>query len=121
MALTLDDLSIAERWIIARRRSGLNQKAYAKQEGVSERRLKRIEAGIDPIDFENTVRRIGPTESCFILRLRAGLTQEEAAAEMKITRVWFNKMERGLEPAASLHRFWRFRDERLAQELQPAD
>lgn len=48
-------------------------------------------------------------EICLILRRRAGLTQEECADKIGVTRFWFNQMETGKVSVSDLVKFWESR------------
>lgn len=46
------------------------------------------------------------SEYCAILRRRYGFTQRELGMRIGKTRVWVNRMERGLEDCTTLLKFW---------------
>lgn len=45
-------------------------------------------------------------ERCLIARLRAGVSQTHVAAELRLSRSWVGRMERGRENTAALEQYW---------------
>ena len=84
-------LDALERLIVFRRRKGLS---------VSKEELLKI-AEVPPHPEDIT-----ESERCYILRRRLGKTQRQCAAELGISRYWFNQMEQGKAPCDTLVRYW---------------
>lgn len=49
---------------------------------------------------------LSDAERCLIYRRRLGVTQQEVANALKVSRFWVNAMERGRENCARLTEFW---------------
>lgn len=50
---------------------------------------------------------LSDAERCLIYRRRLGITQQEVANSLGISRFWVNAMERGRENCARLIEFWK--------------
>ena len=100
-----DSLTDGEQLFLRRRREGWNQAQAAAhmQVTIDQYRLKEHdELKIDsPLWPEPT-----GAEKCVIYRRRAGMTQKDVAAAIGRSRLWVNRMERGLEDATPLVCFW---------------
>lgn len=100
-------LTRGERLFIWRRRKGINQEHAAY----------RFKVHVDIYrDWERDKREkdqpsmnagsLSISETCVILRRRAGMTQRELADKMEITRLWVIQMEDGVAPIDRLRRYW---------------
>ena len=49
---------------------------------------------------------LGPHEWCRVMRWRAGKFQWQVAEDLKLTRSWVNRMEKGLENCDTLLWYW---------------
>lgn len=70
------------------------------------------------VDYENEKRdvpkklvpkmhKLSDIEECVLKRRRCHMTQDEVAVELGLSRLWVNRMEKGIEPADRLIAFWR--------------
>lgn len=106
--ITLRQLTQHEKLRLWRGRLGLTQEAAGLRFGVSGWTYGEMERGEIPIP---TYAWRGPFEVqdhefCLLSRLRSGMTQEEVAAELSVSRIWVNKMESGRVGCSALVRFW---------------
>jgi hypothetical protein len=62
----------------------------------------------DKLALPRKIKSVTPTmnERCVLLRLRNSLTQRNVADRLGCTRLWVNRMERGLAPCRQLVEFW---------------
>lgn len=111
-SLVVDGLTCGERLLIARRRSGESQENIARRHGITRNVYGRIER--DDEDFRAGIAtpelgELTDDEKCLLLRRRSGLTQEECAEYLGVTRFWFNQMETGKVSCSDLVKFWESR------------
>lgn len=102
----LDCLTSGERWLITRRRLGLNQAQMSKKFGWSATKYKRIEWDEQEAFGAPEVNELSDGEKCHLYRRRSGMLQRQVARDLGVSRLWVNKMERGLAPADQLLWFW---------------
>jgi len=99
-----------ERLRIWRERAGLNQLQAADRLGLTYREYLALEKGRAPATrLRISLPRAGSLsrgEECLIMRLRAGKTQAQVAAEIGCCRRWVMLMERGEAPADTLVWYW---------------
>lgn len=98
--ITLTD---RERCLIQRRRDSMTLEKAAEKQGIHRNTLlNRENRGDVKVDhFEPT-----QTELAFISRRRLGMTQQECADLLGVSRFWFNQMELGKVPNEALLKFW---------------
>lgn len=104
-------LTRGERIFLARRRNRESQEVAAACALVSRMQYQRAELDVDPRPVPSP-RAIRPTplEELVILRRRSGLTQDEVAHSLGLSRQWVNKMELGKIEATRLQEFWERRE-----------
>lgn len=105
-------LTVGEALLIARRRSGESQETVARRLGVTRNVYGRIERDDEDVTSGIQLPELGELtqeEICLLLRRRAGLTQEECADKISVTRFWFNQMETGKVSSSELVKFWESR------------
>lgn len=111
-SLNIQGLTDGEKLLIARRRSGESQETIARRHGITRNVYGRIER--DDEDFRASIAipelgELADDEKCLLLRRRSGLTQEECAEDLGVTRFWFNQMEMGKVSCSELVKFWESR------------
>ena len=92
--------------LIWRRRKRLNQREAARALQVSLDSYREWEGDLRAGQPRKLIRELTAAERCVIARRRSKRTQKEVAASLGVTRVWVNRMERGLEGAEVLRDFW---------------
>jgi len=98
-----------ESLLLWRRRKNLSQVEAAKEYGVHPDRYREWEADKRTIDQPRRhLGQLKPHEVCFLLRRRAGKTQQEVAAAIGCTRLWVIRMEGGKAPVERLVEYWGF-------------
>ena len=106
--LTIERLTAGETLLLARRRSGESQEKCADGYGLTRNSYGKFER--DEETHTNIkipeLNELTDAEKCLILRRRSGLTQDECAEKIGITRFWFNRMEVGKADASSLVAYW---------------
>lgn len=107
-SIDVKGLTAGETLLIARRRSGESQEKWADRHGVTRNFYGRVERDEEtcasmPIP---ELDELTSAEKCLILRRRSGLTQEECAEKIGVTRFWFNQMEIGKVETPVLVEFW---------------
>jgi DNA-binding XRE family transcriptional regulator len=105
----LEGMTVGERLLIARRRSNESQETVARQLGLTRNVYGRLERDDEDLHSGISLPELGELsqeEICVLLRRRAGLTQEECADKIGVTRFWFNQMETGKVSCADLVKFW---------------
>lgn len=104
----IERLTAGETLLLARRRSGESQEKCADRYGLTRNAYGKFER--DDETYTNIkipeLNELTDAEKCLILRRRSGLTQDECAEEIGITRFWFNRMEVGKVDASSLVAYW---------------
>jgi len=100
-----NDLSRAEKLIIARRRAGLTLAAAARRHKTDVDTYRTWEQGGRGAPTP-AVGRVAEHEICFILRLRRELTLADLAPKLGVCRYWLHRMENGSAPAAQLVKYW---------------
>jgi len=111
-SLNIQGLTDGERLLIARRRSGESQETIARRHGITRNVYGRIERDDEEFRAGIALPELGELtddEKCLLLRRRSGLTQEECAEYLGVTRFWFNQMETGKVPCSDLVKFWESR------------
>lgn len=111
-AFDIEGMSVGERLLIARRRSGESQETVARRFGLTRNSYGRVERDDEDLCAGISLPELGELtqdEVCLILRRRAGLTQEECAEKIGVTRFWFNQMETGKVSVTDLVKFWESR------------
>jgi len=102
-------LTVGEKLILARRRAGLGQSVFAQRYNASRNRYGEWERDEEPLPSCHKtpeIKDMSVLEECFILRRRAGLTQEQCAEEIGVSRFWYNQMEMGTAAAGELLKYW---------------
>ena len=103
--MKISDLTLGERYQIARRRLGESQSAAAERLEVTLYRYRKIEA--DAIKAKPVkLGKLQPYEICFIKRTRAKLEVRELAAALDCTPWWLTQMEYGRQPCTALVEHW---------------
>jgi transcriptional regulator with XRE-family HTH domain len=95
-----------ERLWLYRIRMKLTQRQRAEALGVKVDRYRDWETGVVTKDMPITTLIVTPTEMCRLRRRREGMTQQEVADAMGVSRLWVLKMERGEAPSGRLINFW---------------
>jgi DNA-binding transcriptional regulator YiaG len=72
---------------------------------VPRRRYGEMEAD-GQIELEQDVLPLTANEECYLLRKRSGLTQEQVAEQIGVTRYWLNQIELGKAASDKLEAFW---------------
>lgn len=104
-----EGLTLGERLLVARRRSGESQYSRARNYGIHRNVYGRLERDTEDNIFGIVAPELGELaedEICLILRRRSGLTQEECAEKLGVTRFWLNQMETGKVSCSELTKFW---------------
>lgn len=101
-------LTPAERFILHRRRQGVNQRLYAKGLGLSLSAYSLLERGADVPDSIQvpTLGPLQPHERCLMYRRRAGTTQAEVAKGLEHCRYSVQMMESGRVDCTDLLAYW---------------
>jgi DNA-binding XRE family transcriptional regulator len=104
----LGTLSRGERLFIDRRRRGEGQTASAKRLKVTRRVYNGWELDKEQPEKAPVVAigKLQAHERCVLYRRRSGKTQAACAKKMKLSRWWFNQMERGDVDCTELCGFW---------------
>lgn len=105
-------LTLGETLLISRRRSNESQETIARRLGMTRNVYGRVERDDEDVPSGIALPELGELtqdEVCLILRRRAGLTQEECADKIGVTRFWFNQMETGKVSVSDLVKFWESR------------
>jgi len=97
--MKLDNLTTGEALLTIRYRSARNQEVMAEMLNISKHIYGELETDKGLV--------LEPHEKCRILRRRAGMTQEELASVVGVSREWLNSMEQGNENCKRLVEFWR--------------
>lgn len=108
----LEGMTVGERLLIARRRSNESQETVARRLGMTRNTYGRLERDDEDLHSGISLPELGELtqeEICILLRRRAGLTQEECADKIGVTRFWFNQMEMGKVSSSDLVKFWESR------------
>ncbi len=102
-----DYLTKGEKLFLIRRRLGLNQDERAKQLSLARHRYAKMERDevTDVLDMK-LLGGLKSHEKCVIYRRRCGQSQRKLAEEMKLSRVWVNKMESGEVDCTALVCHW---------------
>ena len=98
-------LTRGERVLIDRRRRGETQAQAAARYRVRRHVLSLWERD-EKTPPLIAIGRIECHERCLLYRRRSGFTQERIARDLKLSRWWVNKMERGLAPCDTLIWYW---------------
>jgi DNA-binding XRE family transcriptional regulator len=113
--LRVEDLTPSERLILARRRMGFNQQEMAALLGIAPFTYGRMERGEVPLDYDKIDQHklpleeaLSPSEKAHFYRLRSDPTvgQSKIAEDLGVSRIWVNRMERGLVSADRLVQYW---------------
>lgn len=118
----------AERLYIHRRRLELSQPemadilgvptyVYVEAENGDEAQVKRVERArkrtgirplgrVPPLEGVKPLGRVSPLEQCVLQRRRGNITQAAVAKALGVSRLWVNRMERGLADPARLIAYW---------------
>jgi transcriptional regulator with XRE-family HTH domain len=118
------ELTAGERLFTMRRRLKLRQKYLAESLGLTYHEYSSMEHDKRPVvgdetllnleefrEFRTTQRTMKELvleeyEKLVILRRRTGVKQVEIAHELKLSRTWLNRIERGLVDCSPLRWFW---------------
>jgi DNA-binding XRE family transcriptional regulator len=101
------DLDEHEHLFIWRRREKLSQTDAAREFGLTRGIYQLCEEAKRGIDFNfQRQRAITAQEYCVLMRQRYGVTQEDIADALGVTRVWVNMMEAGRAPVEKLLAYW---------------
>lgn len=102
-------LTTGERFLIDRKRKNMGQEEYSKKFlDMTRNQYGRVERGMDE-NSDIGISQLSPLsdiEICFIKRKRSGKSQAQCAAEMKVTRFWYNQMESNRVDSKALIDFW---------------
>lgn len=101
MLLKIADLSPGERFLLERRRLREGQGEAAARHGVSRWRYRRWELGREDGPAVE-LGKLEPHEACFVIRTRSGVSVQDLAEAMGISRWWLIQMEYGDKPADRL-------------------
>ncbi len=105
--INLKGLTRGEVTMIVRRRLGITLAEMARKAGVHRNTYTKVEQCKETENIElSGIDELSPEEQCYIKRKRKGLTQQECADILGVTRFWYNQMERGNEPSDKLISFW---------------
>jgi DNA-binding XRE family transcriptional regulator len=105
----------SERLILARRRMGFNQPEMAALLGIAPFTYGRMERGEVPLDHDKIDQHLlpiaadlSPSEKAHFYRLRSDppVGQSQIAKDLGVSRIWVNRMERGLVSADRLVQYW---------------
>ena len=103
-------LTFAEKLFIWRHRAGMTQHQAARYLNMTGSRYTTLERGAAeemPTKLRNrTFDHLTPEETCVLERRRRGMTQEQVAEELGLSRVWVVRMERGLANSDKLVDYW---------------
>lgn len=99
--------SLGELLFLWRRRKNLTQREAARRLKVSVDTYREWEADQRDGQPKKLLKDLTTAETCVLRRRRSGLTQKEVAAELGLTRVWVNRMEKGLADPEALKAYWR--------------
>ncbi len=108
----IEGMTVGERLLIARRRANESQETVARHLGMTRNTYGRLERDDEDLHSGISLPELGELtqeEICILLRRRAGLTQEECADKIGVTRFWFNQMEMGKVSSSDLVKFWESR------------
>ncbi len=108
----IEGMTVGERLLIARRRSNESQETVARRFDMTRNTYGRLERDDEDLHSGISLPELGELtqeEICILLRRRAGLTQEECADKIGVTRFWFNQMEMGKVSSSDLVKFWESR------------
>lgn len=105
------ELTDAECWFLARKRSGVSQREFAEKLGFTRRIYQKIEYGEFEFHGMGPIPRpsgnsLTEAEFCMIARRRSGWSQFELADRMDISRIWVCKIENGQGNPKRLVDFW---------------
>lgn len=112
-------LTLGELFLLERRSKGFTQRQMAMKLSLTEHFYKLLEYDIQDteirkisflkaLQYIDTSRELLPYEKCLIYRRRAGISQEELAEKIKISRYWLNQMEIGKIPLSEkLKNHWK--------------
>jgi len=100
--------SQGERLLIDRLRRGESQVQAAKRLGYGKSRkiYQLMEADVRPCGIKVNIGSLKPHERARLMRRRVGKTQAEVAAELGVSRYWFNQMENGAVDCTTLLWYW---------------
>ena len=102
--LELDD---HEHLFLWRRRERLSQTDAAREFGLTRGVYQLCEEAKREIDFRYERQNgVTPQEYCVLMRQRYGVTQEDIAEALGVSRVWVNMMEAGRAPVGKLLAYW---------------
>lgn len=109
-------LTLGEILLLHRRKNGLNQSEMAKEVGLTYDIYRTIEYDLNSdipkaslAKLKNISRNNIPLETheeCFIRRRRSKIPQWRIAKDIKVSRYWLGKMERGEVPSEKLQEYW---------------
>jgi transcriptional regulator with XRE-family HTH domain len=111
----LHRISAAEQLLIWRKRANLNQREMAKRFGVSRNRYSQFENyNLNMLEeptllFDLKEYAVGPlraNERCLLYRRRCGVNQRQVANHIGLSRLWVNRMERGIVDCSRLIEYW---------------
>lgn len=111
---TVDNLTPAERLVLARRRTGLSGPDLAKKLKMRRHDLQNMELGTrepegkEVMGMIRTVKSASIAELCYIARRRTSKNTSEVADEVGLSRQWVCLMERGKVSADKLASHWGF-------------
>jgi transcriptional regulator with XRE-family HTH domain len=106
MSVTTSALSPGVRLIISRRRRGLTQAQEAKRRKASLYQYRGWEEDRGEVP-EEKIGRLEVHEQCYVRRIAKGLTLDEVAKDVGVSRWWLRQMERGTANVERLRKYWR--------------
>lgn len=104
------DLSLGEMVRLYRRRMGFSRAQLGAELKETKYWVGDVERGTREMPRERITwhgdRNLTGAERCWVMRTRCGRSQAEVAADLGVSRLWVNKMERGLVNADTLIWYW---------------
>lgn len=104
--LDIDDLTPSERLFFWRQRRKLFAWQAAKICRVTLKRYLMWEGGRGDVPLLPLASPLENHEACYMIRKRQGMRQGELAKNLKLSRIWINRMELGKEDCTRLVEYW---------------
>lgn len=100
------DLTKGEKLFLTRMRKKKSQRRMAQYLGVPRFRYQRWENDKETPPMTTLIGSLRPYERCMIYRRRTGVKQTVIAEDMKLSRYWVHRMERGEVDCTPLLSYW---------------
>lgn len=103
------ELTFGEKLKLDRRRRGESQKDAAARWGMTLYAYRLAETGPEIAShkvIKPGIRRVHPYESCYLLRVRAGISVQKMAKRLDVSEWWLIQMEHGREDSTKLVEHW---------------